>query len=101
MQASVGSILGPTPRPRGCLSLSCLTDQSLNPTKHKLLTPPPTPIPKKSGTPPPPRPLSFPTPGKMVPHHPLGDSHQVTVPHHPLGYCTTTVHTHLQAQKLH
>ena len=27
----------------------------------------------------PPRPLSFPTPGKTVPHHPLGDGHQVTV----------------------
>ena len=48
----------------------------------------------------PPRPLSFPTPGKTVPHHPLGDGHQVTVPHHPLGDRTTTVHTHLQAQKL-
>ena len=39
-------------------------------------------------TPPP----SFPTPGKTVPHHPLGDGHQVTVPHPPLGDCTTTVH---------
>ena len=28
-----------------------------------------------------PPPLSFPTPGKTVPHHPLGDGHQVTVPH--------------------
>ena len=33
----------------------------------------------------PPPPLSFPTPGKTVPHHPLGDGHQVTVPHPPLG----------------
>ena len=48
----------------------------------------------------PPLPLSFPTPGKTVPHHPLGDGHQVTVPHPPLGNCTTTVHAHLQAQKL-
>ena len=48
----------------------------------------------------PPRPLSFPTPGKTVPHHPLGDGHQVTVPHPPLGDRTTTVHAHLQAQKL-
>ena len=44
--------------------------------------------------------LSFPTPGKTVPHHPLGDGHQVTVPHPPLGNRTTTVHAHLQAQKL-
>ena len=29
----------------------------------------------------PPPPLSFPTPGKTVPHHSLGDGHQVTVPH--------------------
>ena len=28
----------------------------------------------------PPPPLSFPTPGKTVPHHPLGDGHQVTPP---------------------
>ena len=49
------------------------------------------------GTPPP---LSFPTPGKTVPHHPLGDGHQVTVPHPPLGDHTPTVHAHLQAQKL-
>ena len=48
----------------------------------------------------PPLPLSFPTPGKTVPHHPLGDSHQVTVPHPPVGDRTTTVHAHLQAQKL-
>ena len=48
----------------------------------------------------PPRPLLFPTPGKTVPHHPLGDGHQVTVPHPPLGDRTTTVHAHLQAQKL-
>ena len=34
---------------------------------------------------PPPPLLSFPTPGKTVPHHPLGDGHQVTVPPHPLG----------------
>ena len=33
----------------------------------------------------PPPPLSFPTPGKTVPRHPLGDGHQVTVPHHPPG----------------
>ena len=33
----------------------------------------------------PPTPLSFPTPGKTVPHHPLGDGHQVTVPHPSLG----------------
>ena len=32
-----------------------------------------------------PPPLSFPTPGKTVPHHPLGDGHQVTVPHPPPG----------------
>ena len=32
---------------------------------------------------PPPRHLSFPTPGKTVPHHPLEDGHQVTVPHPP------------------
>ena len=48
----------------------------------------------------PPRPLSFPTPGKTVPHHPLGHSHQVTVPHPPLGDRANTVHAHLQAQKL-
>ena len=48
----------------------------------------------------PPPPLSFPTPGKTVPHHPLGDGHQVTVPHPPLGDHTPTVHAHLQAQKL-
>ena len=47
-----------------------------------------------------PPPLSFPTARKLVPHHPLGDSHQVTVPHPPLGNRTTTVHAHLQAQKL-
>ena len=47
-----------------------------------------------------PPPLSFPTPGKTIPHHPLGDGQQVTVPHPPLGNCTTTVHAHLQAQKL-
>ena len=47
-----------------------------------------------------PTPLSFPTPWKTVPHHPLGDGHQVTVPHPPLGDRTTTVHAHLQAQKL-
>ena len=35
----------------------------------------------------PPPPLSFPTPG-------------MTVPHHPRGNRTTTVHAHLQAQKL-
>ena len=40
----------------------------------------------------PPPPLSFPTPGKTVPHHPMGDGHQVTVPHPPLGDRTTTVH---------
>ena len=39
-----------------------------------------------------PPPLSFPTPGKTVPHHPLGDSHQVAVPHTPpLGDRTNTV----------
>ena len=54
----------------------------------------------KCDTPPPPRPLSFPTPGKTVPRHPLGDGHQVTVPHPPLGDRTTTIHAHLQAQKL-
>ena len=48
----------------------------------------------------PPRPLSFPTPGKTAPHHPLGDGHQVTVPHPPLGDRTTTAHAYLQAQKL-
>ena len=31
-----------------------------------------------------PPPLSFPTPRKTVPHHLLGDGHQVTVPHPPL-----------------
>ena len=58
-------------------------------------------------------PLSFPTPGKTVPHHPLGDGHQVTVPHHPLGDGhqvtvpyhppgdrSTAVHAHCGAQKL-
>ena len=49
---------------------------------------------------PPPPPLSFPTPGKTVPHHLLGDGYQVTVPHPPVGDRTTTVHAHLQAQKL-
>ena len=34
-----------------------------------------------------PPPVSFPTPGKTVPHHPLGDH-------------TPTVNAHLQAQKL-
>ena len=43
-------------------------------------------------------PVSFPTPGKTVPHHPLGDGHQVTVPHPPLGDHTPTVHAHLQAR---
>ena len=47
-----------------------------------------------------PPPLSFPTPGKTVPHHPLGDGCQVTPPPPPLGDRTTTVHAHLQAQKL-
>ena len=32
-----------------------------------------------NGVPSPP-PLSFPTPGKTVPHHPLGDGHQATPP---------------------
>ena len=45
-------------------------------------------------------PLSFPTPGKTVPRHPLGDGHQVTVPHHPLGDRSTAVHAHCGAQKL-
>ena len=54
----------------------------------------------KSLYPPPPPPLSFPTPGKTVPHHPRGDGCQVTVPHPRLGDRTTTVHAHLQAQKL-
>ena len=49
---------------------------------------------------PPPPPLSFPTPGKMVPCHPLGDGHQVTVPHHPPGDRSTAVHAHCGAQKL-
>ena len=48
----------------------------------------------------PPPPLSFPTPGKTVPHYPLGDGDQMTVPHPPLGNRTTTVHEHFQAQKL-
>ena len=51
----------------------------------------------------PPPALSFPTPGKTVPHHPLGDGHQVTPPPPPpppLENRTTTVHAHLQAQKL-
>ena len=59
--------------------------------------------PRTSHTPPPkkvPPPLSFPTPGKTVPHHPLGDGCQVILPHPPLGDRTTTVHAHLQAQKL-
>ena len=47
-----------------------------------------------------PPPLSFPTPGKMVARHPLGDGHQVTAPHHPLGDRSTTVHAHCGAQKL-
>ena len=34
---------------------------------------------------PPPPPLSFPTPGKAVPRHPLGDGHQVTVAPPPGG----------------
>ena len=38
-------------------------------------------------TPPPPL-LSFPTPGKTAPHHPLEDGHQVTVPHPPLPWGT-------------
>ena len=39
-------------------------------------------------------PLSCPTPGKTVPHHPLGDGCQVTVPHPP---CATTLppYTHI------
>ena len=45
-----------------------------------------------------PPPLLFPTLGKTVPHHPLGDGCQVTPPPPPLGDCTTTVHAHLQAQ---
>ena len=32
-----------------------------------------------------PPPLSFPTPGKTVPRHPLRDGHQVTVPPPPPG----------------
>ena len=44
-----------------------------------------TRVPKNVPSPPPP--LSFPTPGKTAPHHPLGDR-------------TDTVHAHLQAQKL-
>ena len=47
-----------------------------------------------------PPPVSFPTQGKTVPHHPLGDGHLMTVPHCPLGDHTTTVHAHLQAQKM-
>ena len=39
-------------------------------------------------------------PMKTVPHHLLGDGYKVTVPHPPLGDRTTTVHAHLQAQKL-
>ena len=45
-------------------------------------------------------PLSFPTPGKTVPRHPLGDGHQVTAPHHPPGNRSTAIHTHCGAQKL-
>ena len=48
---------------------------------------------------PPPPPLSFPTPGKTVPHHGLGDGHQVTVPHHPPEDRSTAVHAHCGAQK--
>ena len=47
-----------------------------------------------------PTPCRSPSPGKTVPHHPLGDGCQVTVPHPPLGDRTTTVHAHLQAHKL-
>ena len=68
------------------------------------LLPPGGHLPARGAQPPPlwstPPPLSFPTPGKTVPHHPLGDGHQVTVPHPPLGDHTPTLHAHLQAQKL-
>ena len=51
MQAGFASNPRPTPQPRGSLSLSCLTHQSLNPTKHKLLNPthPQPPTPQKNG----------------------------------------------------
>ena len=64
------------------------------------LPPPPTMAEWRVITRYPPAPLAFPTPGKTVPRHPLGDGHQVTVPHPPLGDRTTTVHAYLQAQKL-
>ena len=44
--------------------------------------------------------LSFPTPGKTVPRHPLGDGHQVTVPRHPPGDHSTAVHAHCGTQNL-
>ena len=49
-----------------------------------------------------PPPRSFPSPWNTVPHHPLGDGHQVTVPRPPppLGNRTTTVHTHFPAQNV-
>ena len=60
-----------------------------------------TPLPqvaKKACQPPlhhyPPSPMSFPTPGKTVPHHPLGDGCQVTPPPPPMGDQTTTVHAY-------
>ena len=52
-QVGVGLIPGPRPQPCSSLSLSRLTDQSSNPTKHKNFDPPdpPTPLtPPKSGT---------------------------------------------------
>ena len=52
---------------------------------------------KYTGVPPPP--LSFPTPGKTVPHHPLGDGHQVTVPHPPPWGTTPPPYTHICRDK--
>ena len=41
-----------------------------------------------------PPPLSFPTPGKTVPHHTLGDGHQVTPPPPPQG-TALPLYTHI------
>ena len=70
------------------------------PKNLKLSEPKPAPMVGKDQYDYPSPPLSLPTPGKTVPHHPLGDGYQVMVPHPPLGDCTTTVHAHLQAHKL-
>ena len=55
-----------------------MTDVSPSYIVPKLYPPPPVvPHPRED--------VSFLTPGKTVPHHPLGDSHQVTVPPPPGG----------------